>query len=226
MNVEELARLIKSRRSIRVWQDRPVSEKMLLEAVELATWAPNGGNAQAWYFYIVVKRATVKAIADAIEASAANVASWPEIAQSELAAPGSLPRGTAAAPGQQRTPLSQAPALILVGVRKGEHPLDRILAARAGFDQRAGEMLHWSRFLNPRLQSGAAAVAYLLLTLHQMGLGAVWMVGPLAMAKGDIEKILGAPADLDIIAMIPVGYPAESPTKDRRPVAEVCQVIK
>ena len=39
MNLTDLANLIKSRRSIRVWQDKPVPEEMLLQAIELATYA-------------------------------------------------------------------------------------------------------------------------------------------------------------------------------------------
>jgi nitroreductase len=37
MNTEELAGLIKTRRSIRVWQEKPVPEELLWKAVELAT---------------------------------------------------------------------------------------------------------------------------------------------------------------------------------------------
>jgi len=50
MDTTELSTLIKTRRSIRVFQDKPVPEALLLQAVETATWAPNGGNAQNWRF--------------------------------------------------------------------------------------------------------------------------------------------------------------------------------
>ena len=47
------------------------------------------------------------------------------------------------------------------------------------------------------------------------------------MAKGKIEQVLRVPQDMDAIAVIPVGYPAESPEpKDRKPMAEVCDVIR
>ena len=71
----------------------------------------------------------------------------------------------------------------------------------------------------------SAAVSYLLLVLHQMGLGAVWMTGPL-QAKTEIEHILGVPEQMDLVAIIPVDYPAETPTRDRKPISEVCKVIK
>jgi nitroreductase len=72
----------------------------------------------------------------------------------------------------------------------------------------------------------ASAIAYLLLVLHSMGLGVVWMTGPM-QAKGEIEQIIGAPAGMDLVAFIPVGYPAECPvSKGRRPVDEIYTVIR
>jgi len=59
-----------------------------------------------------------------------------------------------------------------------------------------------------------------------MGLGTVWMTGPMH-AKGEIEKILRVPRELDFVTFIPVGYPAESPVSGgRRPVGEVSEVIR
>jgi nitroreductase len=226
METAELAKLIKSRRSIRAWQDKPVPEELLVQAVELATWAPNGANAQIWFFYIVMDKKTIKAISDASQASMTNMASWPEMARSGGFTPPRPPPGVTAPPPQRRSPLSEAPAMILVGVKKRENPINKVIAERAKVDERAAQMLQWSLSLNPNLQSVSAGIAYLLLILHQMGLGATWMTGPLSQTKGDVEKILKVPSDMDIIALLPVGYPVDNPTGTRRPVNEVCQVIK
>ena len=76
------------------------------------------------------------------------------------------------------------------------------------------------------LQSVGAAIAYLLLILHQMGLGACWMTGPIQV-KSEIEKILSIPADKDCVAFIPIGYPAEEPApRERRPIAKACEFIR
>jgi len=40
MNFEELSQLIKSRRSVRNWQDKDVPDEVLKQALELATYAP------------------------------------------------------------------------------------------------------------------------------------------------------------------------------------------
>jgi nitroreductase len=50
------------------------------------------------------------------------------------------------------------------------------------------------------------------------------MTGP-TQAKPEIEKILGVPPDLDFVAMIPLGYPAETAQEQRKSVGEVCQII-
>lgn len=227
METVELAKLIKSRRSIRAWQDKPVSEELLVQAVELATWAPNGANAQLWYFYIILDKNMIKAIADAAQAGMSNMASWPEMVRSGgFPAPPLAPQGVSVPQAPRRSPLGDAPAMILVGTKRRENPRDKVIAERAKVDERAAQMMQWGNTLNPRLQSVSAGIAYLLLVLHQMGLGATWMTGPLAQSKGDVEKILKVPSDMDIVALIPVGYPADNPTGSRRSVNEVCQVIK
>jgi nitroreductase len=225
METVELAKLIKSRRSIRIWQDKPVPEELLLQAVELATWAPNGANQQNWHFYIILNRDTIKVIAGATQAGSSYMASWPEMAQMG----GFPPLRREPPPGStppRRAPLSDAPALIAVSTGRRENPMAKVMEAREKVDPRAAQMLQWDKTIDSRIQSVSAAIAYLLLVLHQMGLGAVWMTGPLPSSKGDVEKILKVPPDMDIVALIPVGYPADSPTGQRKPVSEVCEVIR
>jgi len=216
METAELANLIKSRRSVRAWQNQPVPEETLVQAIELATWAPNGGNRQPWFFYAVVNKGTISAVADAVQSTARYVATWPE------AAPlGEMVNTMAQRAGGFRS----APALIGVAVKKYQSPMDQVFAAREKTDPRAAQMRQGERAVSSRIQTVSSAIAYLLLVLHQMGLGATWMTGPL-QAKTEIEQVLGVPADMDLVAIIPVGYPAETPTRDRKPVSEVCKVIR
>ncbi len=50
MNVTEA---IKSRISIRAFLDRPVSEEQIREVLDIARWAPSGGNLQPWRVHVV-----------------------------------------------------------------------------------------------------------------------------------------------------------------------------
>ncbi len=221
METGDFAALVKSRRSIRNWEDKPVPEQVLLDAIELGTWAPNGANQQNWRFYVILNKDTIKAIADAAQEGMSYMSSWPEMAQAMPPAP---PPGSP--PPAPRMPMSAAPAVIAVGTSRTTNPRNEAIATRAATDARAAKMLEWNNTIDSRIQSVSAAIAYLLLALHQMGLGAVWMTGPLPQCKGEVEKILKTPEDMDIIALIPVGYPTESPTRDRKPVSEVCEIIR
>jgi len=217
MEFVDLEKLTKGRRSIRRWQDKGVPEELLIQAVKLATWAPSGGNQQNWHFYIILNHDTITAIADAVQARAERIASWPEANKF----------GDVAARMRETVSFFRyAPAAIAVAAGRYQSEVDQILAARGEIDPEAARIRGWRGISNSRIQSVAAAIAYLLLILHQMGLGAVWMTGPM-QAKGEIEKILRVPPEMDIVAFIPVGYPGESPApKERRPFEEVCEVVR
>ena len=217
MNLNDLAELIKSRRSIRMWQDKPVSEKLLCDAIELATYAPNGGNQQNWHFYVIVNQDIIKSIADAVQETADLMVSWPEAAKY-----GELSIRII----QRSSFFRSAPAAIAVTCKQYESAIEKMSAERKDKDPRARDINEWRHTANAGIQSAASAVAYLTLILHQMGLGTVWMTGPI-QAKGQIEKILGVPPGNDLVTFLPVGYPAENPDlRARKPVTEVCEVIK
>ena len=223
MEYKELENLIKNRRSIRAWQDKDVPEELLLKAIELATWAPSGGNQQNWKFYVIKNKTTLKTIGDAVQVKADLINSWPEAKQ--FAPP---PGGRPAMAVMPRSSgfFSTAPAAIAVAAAIYQSQVDLILEAREKIDPQAAEIRKWRNIADSRLQSVASAIAHLLLIFHQMGLGAVWMTGPM-QAKKDIEQLLKVPRELDIVAFIPVGYPAETPvSRGRKPVSEVTVLIK
>lgn len=217
MEFVDLEKLIRGRRSIRRWEEKGVPEELLTQAVKLATWAPSGGNKQNWHFYVIVNHDTITTITDAVQARAEQIASWPEAGRF----------GDVAARMRERASLFRnAPAAIAVAAGRYQSEVDQILAAREKIDPEASQMREWRNISNTRIQSVASSIAYLLLILHQMGLGAVWMTGPM-QAKREIEKVLRVPPEMDIIAFIPVGYPAESPApKERRLFEEVCEVVR
>ena len=70
--------MVKSRRSIRRWKPDPVPENLILKALDLAIWAPNGGNHQNWRFVVVNDRKQIAAMANAVQAKADLMVSWPE----------------------------------------------------------------------------------------------------------------------------------------------------
>lgn len=69
------------------------------------------------------------------------------------------------------------------------------------------------------IQDTAAAIQNLMLTAVDMGLGTCW-IG--SFNEGDVAKIVGFPASVRTVAMLPVGHPAKPQKKDKRgPLEEV-----
>ncbi len=56
--------LLRSRRSIRVYQDKPVPKDLLLQILEAGRWAPTGANLQPWHFIIVTDQETRRRIGE------------------------------------------------------------------------------------------------------------------------------------------------------------------
>lgn len=51
--LEELAERIRSRRTVKLFLKRPVSRKLILDAIEVARWAPNHHVTEPWHFYVL-----------------------------------------------------------------------------------------------------------------------------------------------------------------------------
>jgi nitroreductase len=216
MDIGTLERLIKGRRSVRRWKKDEVRDDLLRKAIELATWAPNGGNFQGWRFIVVKNRELIEKMADAVQSVADKAASWPEAKpwQEDL---DRYRRNTSL--------FRNAPVCIGVFVGEYQSPIDKVLIKREPFDPEAKEILASRRSAPTALQSAAAAVTTMLLTFHQMGLGALWMASPL-QARNEIEKMLKAPSNLSLVCVVAVGYPDEVPEKDRKPVDQVLEFIR
>lgn len=217
MEFHELSHLVQTRRSIRTYRAEAVPEEMLLRAIELATWAPSGGNWQPWQFWVVQNRGVIESMADAMDARSRLMASWPESAPWQETADRWIRTGAF---------FRHAPVCIAVLVGGYQSVADKLLAARGAVDPQATEMLEWRRFGASRIQTVAGAVMTLLLGLHQQGLGACWMAGP-QQAKAEIEGILGVPPEWDFVALVPVGWPAETKTGGpRKPLDQAVRFIR
>ena len=215
MKIQDLEKLIKGRRSIRQWKMEEVPDGLLKKAVELATWAPNGGNYQGWRFVVVKNKEVIRRMGDAVQSVADKMASWPEAESWEE----DIKRYQ-----KNASFFRNAPACIGVFTGEYQSAMEKLLAARESFDSEAKKVLGFRKSAPSVIQSVAAAVTTMLLVFHQMGLGAVWLVSPL-QAKGEIESLLKAEANMALVCLIAVGYPGESPQKERKPVDEVLDFV-
>jgi nitroreductase len=216
MDIEALEKLIKGRRSVRKWKKQTIPDELLKKAVELATWAPNGGNYQGWRFIVVKNQAVIEKMANAVQTVSDKIASWPE---------GAPWKEEMERARKNSSFFKNAPVCIAVFIRKYMSAADKLLMAREPVDQEAKQILSYRRSSPTAIQSAAAAVTTLLLVLHEAGVGAVWLGAPL-IAKKEIEAIVKAPEDMSLVCLVAAGYPDESPQKGRGPVEEVLEFIR
>jgi nitroreductase len=70
-------------------------------------------------------------------------------------------------------------------------------------------------FRKADLESASAAMENLLLAATALGLGTCWMTGPLRDEE-NLRRILAIPADREIVAITPLGYPEKIPAAPPR----------
>jgi nitroreductase len=71
------------------------------------------------------------------------------------------------------------------------------------------------------LEDSSAASEHILLAAHALGLGACWVAGEKEGYADSIRELVGAPVGYRLICLIPVGYPAETVTMEKRSLQEV-----
>lgn len=71
------------------------------------------------------------------------------------------------------------------------------------------------------LEDGCAATTNMLNAAAALGLGSCWVAGDKKPYAADIVGLLGAPAEMKLVALIAVGLPAETPAPTKRSIDEV-----
>lgn len=166
----DVLEVIKSRRSVRTFQNREVTQETVNQLLDAARWSPSAGNVQPWAFVVVSKQNLKHNL-------------------------------SLAAYGQKD--LEEAPVVIVVCADEKQ--------AEERYGQK-GKALYC-------LQDTAAATQNILLMAYSLGLGTCW-IG--AFKEEETRKVINAPKNMRPVAMIPVGYPNETPqTRDRRPLTDI-----
>jgi len=81
------------------------------------------------------------------------------------------------------------------------------------------------------IEDGAAATQNMALAAHSLGLATYW-IGILSSTKGrksveyKVKQVLNIPETMRVISLLPIGVPAYSGEKQRRPLEEICSVDK
>ncbi len=204
--------LMASRRSVRKFRPQRLPREVIEQLIAAAVTAPSASNKQPWRFLAIVDPAVKGRMAASIRAAVDRVAAQ--------IAPGF--EESFRNYGDYFTRFESAPAVIVPLFR----PLTLLSHMVAdGVDARQLADIEVMEH-NSGLVSVSLAMQNLLLMAHELGLGASGMTGPL-IARTELKSLLEVPPSWDIAAVIPVGYPDESPApKSRKPAAQVIRWIE
>ena len=194
MNTE----VIERRRSIRRFQEKAVSEAMVLQIIEAARQAPSAKNAQPWRFLVLgpqSRAAALNAMDAGIRGRMGTVTN----------------RSLMASAVHTLRIMKSAPVLILVVNPAGGHPAESVSGAA-----RVTELLDTI--------SVGAAVENLLLEAESMGLGTLW-IGNTFIAYEEIVAALEIQGQL--LGAVAVGWPDEAPEpRPRKAMEEIVDFLQ
>jgi nitroreductase len=173
---------IRSRRSVRMFFDQPVSDSDLQAILQAANQAPSAHNQQSWRF-IVLRGQKKKELVELIGTKA-----------------GDFPKPSSALLRMASRSIASAPLVIAVA-NTGE------LIERGTELFKVDKNTAHDFFRIMEIQSSAAAVENLLIAATSLGLSTVWL-GVLVLIKKDILQFIGVPEG-EFMAVIPVGYAAK-----------------
>jgi F420 biosynthesis protein FbiB-like protein len=193
--------LIRSRRSIRLYQPTPVSHERIEVLMDAARWGPSAHNRQPWRFAVVQAPAIKHALATAMG----------EQLRADLERDGAPRERIEADVARSHARINCAPVLVVVCMTMRD--MDRYRDAER-------QHAEWTM----ATQSVAMAVQNLLLAAHALGLGACWLCAPL-FAPDVVRKVLSLADDWQPQALVTVGYPAETKTKTRAPLAALVKYV-
>lgn len=71
------------------------------------------------------------------------------------------------------------------------------------------------------IEDGSAATMSVLLAAHALGLAACWVAGDKKTYAKEVGSLLGAPDDMKLVALIPIGYSDEAPQPRKRSLQDV-----
>ena len=204
MNLEEL---IRTRRSIRRYRPDAPPRETIEQLISIASLAPSASNKQPWRFFACDDRATIDRMAAAVQESVDRIAARVDDRMMEAFR----------AYGDYFVRFREAPVVIVPAFREMAVLSHMVDADITGEDR---ELIAALEF-NSGIVSASLALQNLMLYAHSLGLGTSSMTGPLLAAPA-IKSILGIPASWRIVAMVPVGFPAEAPPPTtRKPVEDV-----
>ncbi len=192
----EVERIVFTRRSVRNFSDRPVSEHLIRRIIEAGRHAPSGGNSQPWKFIVVTNKALIDRMN---EVSAATMLRTDKAYTSDEGVEALAANFNPAAPG------GFDPRIILGGIGTAiRNKINPILLGAPVVILIAGDR---RAIGGPQMQTGICGTN-MNLVANSLGLKGTW-VGFVGACNSDAElmNILGIKAPFSIVTSMVFGYP-------------------
>ncbi len=188
----DLATLLRSRRSVRSYQQRPVTREQLEQILEAARWAPSPHGRQPWRFVVLTRQEPKLLLADHMGET------WQH--NLEMDKEDAAIVNIRLAKSRQR--ILHAPAIIIPCLYLED--LDHYPDEQRQADEKT-----------MAIQSIGAAIQNMLLMTYDLGLDAGWMCAPLFCPE-DVCNALSLDTRLIPQALITIGYAAADPKRRER----------
>ncbi|WP_276352750.1 nitroreductase family protein [Cohnella caldifontis] len=214
MDYSQLKEVIQSRRSIRKFADKPVTEADIRELIDCARYAPSDTNSQTWEFVVVTNRDKIRVI---------ETMTWDELhRRAEEAESRGLSREArllVKSFGPYATAFSDAPALIVCLATPYQSKFRERIFDPIGLVQ--DEV--WRE---EGIKSSCLASMNLMLAAHARGLATCPMTGPVLLAERRLREYLGIDETRQVNMVIALGHPNEIPGKlPRKEIDEILTIV-
>lgn len=220
----ELREALRTTGAVREFSDEPVADDVVRRLLDTARFAPNGGNRQAWRVVLVRDPELRSRLRDLylrgwypyLAMTAAGLTPWAPVTdrpaeQEALASAPAVAEAAARGPGGFAEHLDRVPVLLVVLA-----DLRRLAAVDRDLDRYT-------------LVGGASVYPFvwsLLLAARDEGLGGVITTMACgAEVEAELRRLVGAPAEYAVAAVVALGRPAQRITRLRRlPVEQFASV--
>ncbi len=209
LSPDQSLELMKTRRSVRKFQEHPVPREVLERVLQAAAASPSATNRQPWKFAVVSQAELRAQIVSTVRQAIDEVGTFIQNSRHGTETGGYL--------NYFHGPLAEAPVIVAAFYR--EHPdlLAHLIETGGGDPSKFVTMQQ----MQPELSAASGAVMSLLLQAHAEGLGGCWMSGPL-LARAQIGKLVGITAPWLMFAAVALGYPSEAAlATPRKPLPEL-----
>lgn len=195
----DILKLIKNRKSIRRYKDKPIPKRVIDKIIEAGIWGPSIHGYQAWNFIIIMNKDTIKKISDLIMKKSSVSSAGVNIMLHSAA-----------------DIVNNSQAIIAIYISKD---LEKIRYKFKEVYSRFARIIKISQF-----SAISAAIQNMILTAQDLGIGSCWLNVPL-FCKKEISEILDTKDEL--MTILTLGYPAEKGRRSpRKPLSETITYIR